>query len=145
VLGSRRDIPTVDYYFGKEDPYRIPLYKDWTYGLQPAPKTPKARKTEYWNLGDAVRMSGVLSEAYGYGMHPGYNVGCASCCSSGHGKTIRSSAVAAINLDRKLELVGKPSKEELAEYVKQIEEEGGNYLAHVPDFPRKYPILTMGL
>ena len=74
-LGNQRAIPTVDYYFGKSDPYRLTLFKDWNVKLNPPPKTPGANRTEMWFVGYTDRMSGIQDLEYGWEGIPGIGGG----------------------------------------------------------------------
>ena len=66
LVGSLRDIPLAEYYFGKNDPYRIPMYKDWNVELTPRPRTPGAEVHEMYFIGHTERSSGVRSVTYGW-------------------------------------------------------------------------------
>jgi len=71
LTGHLREIPKVDYYFGKTDPYRITCFKDWDVKLNPKPKTPGADPSEPWFLGYTDRNSGVESITFGWEGVPG--------------------------------------------------------------------------
>ncbi len=69
-MGSKREIPVVDYYFGKNDPFRITLFKDWNYTLKPPPKTGD-RFSEGWMYGYTERTSGIRAMKSGWTGIPG--------------------------------------------------------------------------
>ncbi|MBN2082486.1 transglutaminase domain-containing protein [bacterium] len=75
MMGSARGIPQVDYYFGKHDPYRITMFKNWNMTLTPAPKTPDADTEEMWFVGHTDRFSGIREVEYGWEGQPGIGGG----------------------------------------------------------------------
>lgn len=139
-LGSRRKIPNVDYYFGKHDPYRIVMFKDWNYTLQPAPKTKGVAKTEQFMVGYTDRTSGIRDVVSGWEGVPG--IASRSCCGSSNG-WMRSESAANITFMPEIELLGPPTASEIAEIEKQIKAEGASFL-RMPKLPGKYPICTTG-
>jgi transglutaminase-like putative cysteine protease len=74
-MGAKRGIPMVDYYFGKTDPYRITLFKDWNIALTPKPKTKGAQPVQPWCRGNIMRNSGVKSVVSGFEGVPGMGAG----------------------------------------------------------------------
>lgn len=66
MMGNARNIPGVDYFFGKHDPLRITLFKGWNTKLNPTPRTPDADDTEQWFVGYTDRTSGVRDVRYGW-------------------------------------------------------------------------------
>ena len=66
LMGCAREIPKVDYFFGKHDPYRITMFKGWNMKLNPLPRTPEADGTEEWFVGYTDRTSGVRDITYGW-------------------------------------------------------------------------------
>jgi hypothetical protein len=75
LTGNLREISDADYYFGKNDPYRIPLGKSWHVKLTPPPKTPNAKSGELWHLGYIDRKSGVRDVTYGWEGIPSISYG----------------------------------------------------------------------
>lgn len=66
MMGCAREIPNVDYYFGKHDPWRVAMFKGWNTKLNPLPKTPGAEDTEKWFIGCTDRSSGIRDLTYGW-------------------------------------------------------------------------------
>lgn len=132
-MASRREISHPDYYFGKSDPYRLTLVKDWNTVLQPPPKTPKAAKVQNWFVCQVHRRSGIKSLISGYEPMPGMWWG------NGY---VRSETSAENNFRFDIELLGPPSDAELDPVIKQMEAEG----AHFRDVPLgigdNYPVTT---
>lgn len=135
ILGFKRQISWGDYYFGKHEPYRIVMFKDWNYTLNPPPKTPKAKKTEDIIVGYTDRMSGVHDVVSGFEPTLGRQ------SEWGGAGWYRSAKTAVRNFNITEVCLGPPSKAELADLKKQIEAEGAHYL-QVPTAPWKYPVDT---
>ncbi|MCC7478255.1 transglutaminase domain-containing protein [bacterium] len=133
-MGAKRKIPHPDYYFGKADPYRITLVKDWNTALQPPPKTPKAEPVQSWFVAQTHRRSGINKIISGYEPMPGM--------SSGGKGWLRSESAAENNFDMEVELLGPPSQAELDPLIKQIQE-GGAHFINVPlGIGKNYPVIT---
>lgn len=135
MLGFKRQISQTDYYFGKHEPYRIVLFKDWNYTLNPPPRTPKAKKSETFMVGYTDRMSGVHEVVSGFETLSGKEG------RFGGAGWYRSAKAAVNNFRPEVVCLGPPTKAELAELKKQIQAEGGHYL-QVPTAPWNYPVTT---
>lgn len=133
TVGAQRSISFADYYYGKNDPYRIPLYKTYNIKLDPAPKTPKAKSSEFAFIGCTERKSGVKKVVHGYD-------GVASVGVMGWS---RSADAVGTNIDYELEILGPPSATEIAELKAQVEKEGAHYLAVEP-VKADWPFFTTG-
>jgi len=136
ILGNKRQVPTIDYFFGKHDPYRVVLFKDWNYTLAPKPKTPNCSKTEVWFVGYTDRTSGVREVSYGWEGITGYK----GSAGQRHGWA-RSESEAGYNFEMEIEMLGPPSKQELKEMIAEIEAEGYHYLP-LPQMRGEFPIPT---
>ncbi len=136
-MASRRKIPHPDYYFGKSDPFRITLVKDWNTVLQPAPKTPKADPMQSWFVAHVDRRSGVHSIVSGYEPVPGQSYG-------GKG-WVRSESWSEKNFDMEVELLGPPSDAELKPLIAQIEAEGAHYLRVPLGISNDFPMTTTAM
>jgi len=124
IMGAARRIPTVDYYFGKHDPFRITWYKDWNLELKPAPKTPGAEPTQSWMFGCTERTSGIKKVHYGWKGVESMPVG-----SKGW---IRSKSAAGRNFDLNLEVLGPAKDREIEGIIEEIKAEGNHYLRVPP-------------
>ncbi|MCB1218838.1 transglutaminase domain-containing protein [bacterium] len=122
-MGFRRNISWVDYYYGKMDPYRLTMYKDWNYELMPAPRTPDARKVEPWFVGTLERYSGIRDMVHGFGE---------STIESELGNALNREIGSESMWDSKNSAMEwkfvQPPKEELDEIIQEIKDEGYNYI-----------------
>jgi transglutaminase-like putative cysteine protease len=134
-LGSKREIPIVDYYFGKHDPFRIAWFKDWNYTLNP-PSKASGNNSEGWMFCYTDRTSGIREMKTGW-----TGIGGMNYTRLGWARSVKS---AGSNFDVEIQDLGPVADGEIPEVIAAIEEEGGHYL-RVPGVPGRWPRWTMGM
>ncbi|MBN2082485.1 transglutaminase domain-containing protein [bacterium] len=136
-MGYQRNIPGVDYFFGKHDPFRITMFKGWNTQLNPAPKTPNAESSETWFVGHTDRMSGIKDLTYGWeGSYGRYYTNI-------HGWA-RAADQVGYNFRPELEILGPVDPRDIPEVIKEIEAEG-NHFVDVPAINGNWPFNTIEL
>lgn len=136
-MGNNRDITTVDYYYGKNDPYRIPLFKDWNYTLSPPPITPAAELTQEWMVNQTERTSGVLEMIYGWEGVKSMDTG------KDKFGFYRSASFAGNNFQMELVALGPVKPDQVASVVDSIRSEGHHFV-RVPGVKAHWPMVTSG-
>lgn len=133
-IGAKRQIPVVDYYFGKSDPYRITWFKDWNYTLNPLPKDSGSPTVDQM-VGFCERTTGIRAMKTGWtgiAGRKGYDLG-----------WYRSKETAGFNFDIEIQALGPVADGEIPDVIKAMNDEGAHYL-RVPAIHGDWPRWTAG-